>query len=110
MSPTTMDDAALTLLAALRSDLQSFREEWKRDLNELVTKPVFESEMRRRDDVSVGLRDAINRESEARKSFSQALSDERAERRTHTRWLLTFLGAPVVALVVNAITEFVTNR
>jgi hypothetical protein len=103
-------DAALTLLAALRSDLQSFREEWKRDLNELVTKPVFDSEMRRRDDVAESLRDAINREAEARKSFSQALSDERAERRTTTRWLLTFLGAPVGGLVVNQIFQLFANR
>jgi hypothetical protein len=102
LSPTH-DDAALTLLAALRTDLQSFRDEWKRDLNELVTKPVFESEMRRRDDVAKGLEAAINRESEARRSFSQALSDERAERRITTRWLVTMLGAPVAGLVVNQI-------
>ena len=110
MSPIQSEDAALTLLAALRTDLQSFRDEWKRDLAELVTKPVFDSEMRRRDDIADALRDAIGREAEARKSFTQALSDERAERRTHTRWLLTFLGAPLGALVVNAVAGWVTSR
>lgn len=108
MSPTP-EDASYTLLAALRVDLQSFRDEWKRDLEKLVTQPVFEAEMRRRDEQVDGLKASLSRETDARKGFETALAAERAERRQSVRWLVGFLGAPVVGLLTNQIVQAVAR-
>lgn len=109
MSPTN-EDAALTLLAALRQDLQNFRDEWKRELQELVTKAVFDSEMRRRDDQVASLNAALVREAEARGTFADALKAERVERRTTIRWIVGLMGAPVAGLVTNAVVQLWANR
>lgn len=106
MSPTN-DDAVIQMLAAVREDVRAFREEWKRDLADLVTKAVFESEMHRRDDQIAGVRQALATEAMARETFAKGLAAERAERRATVKWVAGLLGAPVVGLVINQVIQSV---
>lgn len=104
-----MDDAHLTILTGLRDDLKSFREELKRDMESLVTKAVFESEMKRRDDQVAALQSGLDREANARKTFADGLANERRERQNTVRWIVGFIGTPVAALTVTQFWQAVTT-